>query len=323
MRRLQFSAIVLAIVLAGCSEQSQPIRIGANIWPGYECLFLAQAKDFYREQGVEVELIEFGSLSDVRRAFELGQIDVASCTAIEVIQSREFSEREMRAFLVTDFSNGADIILAREGLTSLRALKGKAIGAEPASLGVFVLSRGLEEMGMTLADVRLVPMNQQEMKESFLAGEVDAVVTYPPVSAGIQATRKTETVFHSGRIPLQVVDVLAAEASLLEQRPAEIAAIARAWDQAVQFMRDHPDEAYAINAERQGVTPGEFARSLEGIVITKTSEQRNAWGPKGTLRKALFTARRVLADANVFTGEVDVDRCMTPLLFQPEIAAIQ
>ena len=77
---------LLALSLGSCSTERAhptPLRIGINAWPGYEFLYLAQEKGFFREAGVEVQLIEFNSLSDVRRSFERNQIDGFAGTMVE------------------------------------------------------------------------------------------------------------------------------------------------------------------------------------------------------------------------------------------------
>ena len=49
--------------VTGCSpEPKAELRVGINAWPGYEFLYLAQEKGFYRDEGVAVRIIEFNSL---------------------------------------------------------------------------------------------------------------------------------------------------------------------------------------------------------------------------------------------------------------------
>ena len=49
---------LLRLLQAGCSGKPvQSIRIGANIWRGYECLFLAIEKGFYDVEDVNVQPI--------------------------------------------------------------------------------------------------------------------------------------------------------------------------------------------------------------------------------------------------------------------------
>ncbi|MCX6921662.1 MAG: ABC transporter substrate-binding protein, partial [Verrucomicrobia bacterium] len=119
--------------------------------------------------------MEFNSLSDARRAYERGQVNTLASTVIEVLQARDNSSRSPQIVQVVDYSNGADVILARPGLTNGASLRGARIGLELASLGVYVLARGLERSGLSLADFKTMPMDQLSMGDAVRKGELDAV----------------------------------------------------------------------------------------------------------------------------------------------------
>src|SRR5947199_7424699 len=140
---LAISTILCAAWLAGCGRYEMPLRIGINPRPGNEFLFLAQEKGFFAAQGVDVRLIEYSSLGDVRRAFDRGQLDGMTGTVVELLQSREGTRRAPRAFMATGVSNGADVIVARGEIASVAALAGKRVAAEGEAPGLFMLARAL------------------------------------------------------------------------------------------------------------------------------------------------------------------------------------
>src|SRR5437870_9350338 len=157
------SALLCAAWLVGCGGNVPPLRIGINAWPANEFLFLAQEKGFFAAQGVDVRLIEYGSLGDVRRAFDRGQIDGMSGTLVELLQSRDATRRAPRAFMVTDLSNGSDMILARGSIAAVSGLAGKRVAAEPESVGMFGLARGLARVGMAVVSVGVGAMVLSDM----------------------------------------------------------------------------------------------------------------------------------------------------------------
>lgn len=255
---LLVAAAALSCTFGCAPEKPTAWRIGINPWPGYEFLYLAQEMGFYRDAGLDVRVVEFSSLADARRAYERGQINVIATTVIEVLQIREHSPRSPQIVQVVDYSNGADLILARPGLTNAASLRGARIGVELASLGVYVLVRGLEQGGLGLADVQPVSMDQLSMGDAFRKGELDAVVTYPPASIQLLRDTKASTVFTTAEIPGEVLDVIAVEAELNTRRPGDVARLLRAYHRAIAYARQHPAEAYRIMAGRQGITPEEF-----------------------------------------------------------------
>jgi NitT/TauT family transport system substrate-binding protein len=277
--------------------------VGINSWPGFEFLYLAQEKGFYREEGLEVRIVEFDSLSDARRAYERGQIDVLTSTVIEILQIRDNSSRSPQIVQVVDYSNGSDVILARPGLTNGASLRGARIGLELASLGVYVLARSLERSGLSLADVEMVPVNQLSMEDGYRKGELDAVVTYPPISTKLLRDGQANTVFSSAEIPGEVIDVIAVEAEVNTQRPGEVARLLRAYHRAIAFTRQNPADAYRIMAGREGLTPEEFRAALTGgIRLLSESDQADYLRPGGKLAAVIDHSDRILRQSGQIKG---------------------
>ena len=310
--------IAIALLLAGwllgigCSSKSdEPLRIGINAWPGYELIYLAQEKGFFRDAGVKVKLVEFGSLSDARRAYESSKIDGLTTTIVEVLMARDATPRDLRIVRLIDFSDGADVIIAGKNAQSLRDLRGKRIGVELASLGIFVLARALELEGLSLEDVRPISKGQQTMREALLAGELDATVAYPPESEATLRDPRFQVIFSTRKIPGEVVDVLAIDGDVLRQRPGQITAFLHAMDRAHEFLQQHADEACRIMGERQGLSGPEFKRLLyDGIRLVAPGEQSVYFGETGKLRAVIVGAARTLRDVKLISARPEVMDCL-------------
>jgi NitT/TauT family transport system substrate-binding protein len=295
--------IVLSISLGACgSEPLYPLRIGINPWPGYEFLFLAQAQGLFERHGVNIELVEFASLGDVRRSFERGQVDGMASTLIEVLQARYQSQREPQVVMVTDYSNGADVILARAPIDSIAALRGKRVAAEPASLGFFILHRALGLEGMSPEDVSVVAMDQTELGDALSEKRVEAVVTYPPASIEIERDLSVNELFSSADIPGEVVDVITIDKTVLDQRSGDVRRLILAWDDALGFAKRHPAEAYRIMASRQGVEPDEFEAALAGVQVLTSVEQRSLFESDQGLRQTVVMLDKAMRAAGLVDG---------------------
>jgi NitT/TauT family transport system substrate-binding protein len=297
-REFRLSVVILAglILLTGCVPKPVPtLRLGINAWPGYEFLYLAQEKGFFRDAGVDVRLLEFSSLPDCRRAYEHGQIDALGATVIEVLQIRDHSRRSPQIVRVIDYSNGADVILAQPSFPNAASLRGARVGVELASLGVYVLSRGLEKNGLALSDIRTVSVDQTSMEDAFRKGELDAVVTYPPTSVKLLRDNKVKPLFSTSEIPGEVIDVIAVEETLNTQNPEQVSKMLSAFDRAVAYAKEHPAEAYAIMAAREGITPAEFAEALsDGVRMVSEAEQAAYFQADGKLKSLVDTSDRIL-----------------------------
>lgn len=296
--------IAAVSVFTGClSEPTPTIQIGMNAWPGYEFVYLASEKGFYAEEGVNVRVVEFSSLADARRAYERGKIDAFATTVIEVLQARDDSARTPQIVQVVDASEGADVILAQSGIPDVAGLRGKRVGVELASLGVYFLARALEKNGLSLSDVEPVSMDQISMESAFRNGELDAIVTYPPVSVNILRDGVANKVFSSADIPGEVIDVIAVEAHIVEERPEDVERILRAYHRAIEYAQDHRDEAYSIMAAREGITPEEFDQALtEGIRLFSASDQNEYLRPDGKLSRVIDKCDQVLRETRQIVG---------------------
>lgn len=306
MNHLPFTCLGICMMLLslGCTpEKKEPLRIGTNAWPGYEFLHLAQAKGYFEESGTSVRLVEFSSLADCRRAYERGQIDGMATTVIEVLQARDQSSRSPQIVKVVDYSDGADVILGRPGITSSADLKGKRVGVELASVGVYVLARGLEQAGLDMTSVETVSLDPLSMEEALKQGKIDAAVSYPPFSIRLLHEPGITTLFSTKTVPGEVVDVIAIEEDLCKTRSKDVAAMIRSFDRAVAYSKQNPDDAYAIMAARQGITKSEFAETLtNGITLVSEHEQADFLMPGGKLEQVIDRSDKILHETGQLAG---------------------
>ncbi len=292
---IAFVGLLAAFALAACSEApSQPLRVGINPWPGYAPLFLAADKGFFADEGVEVELVELSSLADVRRAFERGQIDGMASSLVEVLDADRNGELRPVIALVADYSNGADVILAKRSLTDIAALKGQRIGLEPGSLNRFILARALAHGGLTMDDVEIVSLPQVGLQEAVEAGAVDAVVTYPPISTGIEQTGLLARLFSSAEIPGEVADVVSFNRETASRRSSDIDAFVRGWGRAVEAMRANPEESYALIGRHIGMNADDLDDAYRGIEVISADRQAEFLRPDGPLADGIQTLSAIL-----------------------------
>jgi NitT/TauT family transport system substrate-binding protein len=282
---------VLAALAAGCTQdRTPPLRVGTNVWPGYEPLYLARDLELLDPDGVR--LVEYSSASQVIRAYRNGRIDAAALTLDEVLLLLA-SGLEPRVALVMDISHGADAILARPGVDGLADLKGRRVGVENTALGAYVLSRALEQAGMSVDDVDVVEVEVDAHEGAYRGGEVDAVVTFEPVRSRLLAAG-AHVVFDSTRIPGEIVDVLAVRREVLNRRPEVVRGVLRAWFGAVDRLHAHPREGARRIAERLRLDPEAVLKSYDGLELPDRT--RNRWflaGPDGPGLAA--SARRLAA----------------------------
>lgn len=277
-------------------------------------IYLAQAKGFFEDEGVEVDLVDFGSLSDSRRAHELGKLDGLATTVVDVLMVRDASEVDPEIIRVFNVSEGADVIVARKEIGSVKDLRGKRVGVELASLGIFVLARALEQHGLSLDDVTPVSKDQRTMCEDVLDGTLDAAVTHPPEGTRVLADPAYHALFTSAEMPGEVVDVLAVNRDVLDGRSEDVAALQAALDRAFEHWQDNPEEAHRIMARRHQVSPEQFGIMLtNGIRLVPPSEQQVYFNEEGLLKEAVDGSARFLQSIGLLSKNGHVTNCLPEL----------
>jgi len=247
------------LVLAGCfSPPPSPLKLGTNLWPGYEPLYLAREQGYLSED--KVALVELLSASEVMRAYRNGAIDAAALTLDEVINLREAGLRPV-IVQIADISNGADVILVRPGVQRMQELRGKRIGVEATALGAYMLSRALALHGMSAAEVEIVHLEVNAHREAWLRGDIDAVVTFEPVRQQLLA-EGAQVLFDSSMIPGEVVDLFVVREGLLQSHRSQVHHLIDAWHQALAHLRQSPQQAAEQMTARLGGSAEDVLHSL-------------------------------------------------------------
>jgi NitT/TauT family transport system substrate-binding protein len=294
--------------LASCMSYEPPLRIALIRWPPFEFLHLAQEKGYFAEEGVEVRLIEFVAVNDTQRAFEHDKIDGGTFSLFQVLQNRDQLKRKMQVPLVIDFSDGADLLMAKPEIQDVRALRGRRVGVTLSPLDIFFLTRALELHGMTLQDISPVYVRTADMTEALREGKVDAITAYPPNSTEIENAGLARAIFSSSRIPGEIVDVLALDEAVVRERPEDVAGVIRAFYRAVDFAKDHPEEAWQIMSARERVTPEEFRAALHtGITLVPLADQQKFLGKNSSLPAVAARVSQVLKEKGLLSS-VHADR---------------
>lgn len=313
--RVCFAALVAAVLILvqqnwdsiadRDQDPAQSLRLGTNIWTGYEPLYLARSLDYYDESSVR--LVECTSASQVIRAFRNNTLEVAALTLDEALLLKE-SGYDVRIILVTDISHGGDVILGNSEVQQLADLRGRKVGVEHTALGAYVLTRALDGVGMSVADVNIVPLEVDEHERAFTDGIVDAVVTFDPVSSHLIAQGATR-LFDSTQIPGEIVDVLVVRSRTLETSADQLDILLRGWFSAQQYLKEHPQEASRRMAGRLQLEPQDVLKSFDGLRLPDRNENLLLLG--GTQPTLVETAERlvdVMLDQKLLYKEIDVSQ---------------
>jgi len=256
-------------LLAACQAPVPPMRVGSIVFPGYETLFLAREVGLMDER--RVRLVEMLANTDTLRALAVEQLDAAAMTLDELMTARADGV-DLRAVLVFDESDGADVVLGKPHIT-LQRLKGKRVAVEDGAMGAVMLSALLKAAGLQAADIIKVPMTLDRSEELYAHNQVDAVVTAEPWAARLEKQGAVR-VFDSKAIPGRIVDVLAVRAAVLQTHGQSLRYLLTGYFAAQNLMRKAPKRAGELMAARLQTKPDEVMNLFRGLHLPDLATNR-------------------------------------------------
>lgn len=316
LRNAIAGVLLAASIVAGCGNAADiPLRVGLLVWPAYELPYLARHLGYYDDH--DVQLVEFHSPAEALRAYRSRGIDAVAVTIDYLIQLNA-KHPQHRAVMAINISNGADAVLARPGIEATRDLRGHRIGVERSALGAYMLARMLEHAGMTRGDVEIISVDVSDSPSAFQEGRVDAVITYEPYRTRILEAGAVE-LFSSREIPGEIVDVLVTRTELMESHAEPLQALVDGWLRAVDYLDKQPRAAAEVLARREGLTPVQYLRALEGIeLVGRARNRRLLAGPEPALMESLRRTEQVMRQESLVRDPAAVEQLLDARFLRPD-----
>jgi NitT/TauT family transport system substrate-binding protein len=306
--------VLMASVLAGRSQAAPdapkpepakpaaakpPLKIAFSDWPGWTAFEIGIQKGWFKEAGVDVEFSWF-EYTPSMEAFAANKVDAVMMTMGDALVTGAPGARSV-AILITDYSNGNDMIVAKKGIPSLKALKGKKVGLEIGLVEHLMLLKGLEKVGMKESDVKLVAVPTHQTAQSLASGDVDAIGAWQPnAGQALKASPGSKAILTSKDLPGLIYDLVCVSPKSLAQRRADWVKVVKVWNKIEAFVTDpaHKDEAVKMMAGRAGVPPDEYGKFLPGTRFLSPTEALARFEKKDTL-ESLYGSGKVADDFNV------------------------
>lgn len=309
-------SVAAAVLGAGAAHAAAPLKVGYSDWPGWVAWQVAIDKGWFKEAGVEADFVWF-DYSASMDAFAADRIDGVLMTNGDALVTGA-SGAKSTMVMITDYSNGNDMIVGRPGVRTLKDLKGRKVGVELGLVEHLLLLNGLKKAGMSESDVTLVNAKTNEVPQMLASGGVDAVGAWQPVSGqSIKALPGSRPIYTSADEPGLIYDVLAVHRASASSRRADWQKLVKVWDRVVAYIGDPRTQADAVRimAARVGLAPEAYLPLLRGTRLLSLAEERKVY-VKGAGFDSLQGSSRIADAFNVANGVYkapqDVDSYLDP-----------
>jgi NitT/TauT family transport system substrate-binding protein len=281
------------------AHAAPPLKIGYSDWPGWVAWQVAIDKGWLKQAGVDVDF-EWFDYSASMDALSAGKIDADLMTNGDTLVTGAAGGKSVMIML-TDYSNGNDMIVAKPGIKTLAQLKGKKVAVEEGLVEHLLLLDGLKKAGMSPNDLTLVNAKTNEMPQVLGSGQVDAIGAWQPISGeAMRALPGSRPVYTSANEPGLIYDVLGVNPASAKARRADWIKVLKVWDRVVKYIDDpktQPD-AVKIMAARVGISPEAYLPLLKGTRLLSLEDGRRIF-VKGSGFKSLFGSSKVADDFNI------------------------
>lgn len=323
------SLLITLLAATGCATLSAPasapettpavVRIGTQPWIGYGPWWIAQEQGIFAKYGIEAELIDFVTDTEVNAAFASGNMDVANVathTALKLYANGV----DLKIVLLEDVSNAADAIIAPAAIASVADLAGKTVAYEEGSTSDLLLHYALAANNMKIEDIVAAPMPAADAGAALIAGQVDAAVTYEPyISEAINQDSNIQALYTAAERPGLISDVLAARTQFAVENPDLMRNLLKVWDEAVAYLRENPESGRAIIAEAVGSAPEELTTAFEGVAFYDLTENQQFLAPESEDAAAVFDDVQTIAlEIGLIDKPIDLANVIDPAYLQSE-----
>ena len=288
MKKLLVLIICLGLLaVTGCTSDTQQsadnsknasdttLKIG--LMPDIDSIpfIIAEEKGFFKEEGVNVELQHFKSAMDRDSALQSGNLDggVSDMLAAGFAKDGGFDVK------MTSMTDGNYCLVAgtANNAQSIKDMKGQNISVSKNTIIEFVLDQMLMQNQMTEADINKTVIPQIPTRLEMLQnGKLDAAVLPEPMGS-IAIKNGCHLINSSEKMQINP-GVMVFTSDSLQNKSTEIKAMYRAYNKAVEYLNNTPQEEYMdLVIEKAGLPPA----TKDALTMPKYHEatlpNKDAW----------------------------------------------
>lgn len=234
-------------------SNANKISIAVNPWIGSGLYYVADEKGFFKSEGLEVSLTDFADGSVGKQLVSSKQVDAIVSLTPETVQILNDAGTKVKVVAVLDTSDGADGIVGTSNIKTVKDLKGKSVAYESGSPSHLLLSYLLDQQDMSVADIKTVNQAAPDAGASFVAGKVDAAVSWEPWLSKAKDRNGGHVIVSTKNLNiLPGMPIFRAE--VVDDRPEDVKKFIKALFAARDYINSNPDEAYDIIARRFNIS---------------------------------------------------------------------
>jgi len=281
------------------TESDTEVRVRVNIWVGCAGGLVANGgldtapDSIFGKKGLKVSFKIIDDWTEGASALATNNVDVMLTTAdVYAKDYAQFKDKgfSSHAFLMVDWSRGADGVIGKQGINSIEDLAGKTVAFAPYTPSHFLLWNGLKTSGLNSSQRNEIFNKAIHTKDGiepatlFAQEKVDAAVAWDPDMSDAVAKRPGAKKIYDTRVANRLIaDILVVSDRFAANHPDTLLKFTQGWLEGVEFIKTEPARAYnLIGAVKDFNIPSDLAKTmLGGVKLADYADNRSFFGSSG------------------------------------------
>ena len=259
-------AVILALALTSCTATREPaplkrVVVAATNLPASAPVYVAHEKEFFRDEGLDVVLQQYGAGRLGLDAMLEGEADLATVADAPIARAVVDGKKPTIVATIAEIDD-ASVIVARKdrGIATARDLIGKRVGVVAGTSADFFLHIYLVTSAIEQSQISVVPVQPENLVAALTEGRVDAISAFDPYK--IDAERGlggNAVVLDDPGLYTTFWNVAARPEFVREDRDTTVRFL-RALARANEYILANPDETQLITARHIDLPKSDLAK---------------------------------------------------------------
>lgn len=251
-------ALVIGISVGGCQqkpgkpEQFEKVSIGISNQSLLSSLvIIAKEKDYFLEEGIDVELRGYVAGKFALEGLFKDEIDVSTVADMPIV-TNSFDRNDFAIFgTILDSAQHAKVLTRKDtAINSPQDLIGKKIATTTGTTTHFFMVTFFAMNNLDLESVEIFDTKPAETVKMLINGEVDAIFTWEPNVLNAQKILGDNALLLPSDIGHDATFNLVSKKDFIENNQEQIKKLLRALGKAEEFVKDNREESVDIIASR-------------------------------------------------------------------------
>lgn len=177
---------VFAGAIAVCAPQLaagaelQKLVVFSQPIPHYDSVWMADAKGYFKQEGLDVQFKQFPNGVTALQAFKAGEGDIVFGGDFPGVQYWLENNKNYRLIAAIERDGKSYLVTVNDKVKKPADLKGKVVATKVGSTVDWFMSEYLEKNGIKVADVTVKNLDGQVMPAALCKGDIDAFFYWQP-----------------------------------------------------------------------------------------------------------------------------------------------